>query len=70
MSEFSRSYNGAKESKGVFLHTPNIPGPAVLDLVGSIRPKIFLLVEKIKEAVNKETKMFEGLGLQDQVNLR
>lgn len=65
LSEFGRRYE-RPEGKSYWLQKTS-PGPACLDLLGSIRPKIYLLAKKITEAVNTEAQLFDGLGLQNQV---
>lgn len=45
----------------------NNNGIACLDLIGSIRPKIYLLAKRIVETTNTEATLFGSLGLQNQV---
>jgi len=40
---------------------------ASLEMIGSLRPKIFLLVKKMTDATNSEAAVFDGLSVANQV---
>jgi hypothetical protein len=61
MSKFAREYKRSERMSS------ECPGPSCLDMMGSIRPKIYLLVKKIVERANTEAQLFEGLSVKNQV---
>jgi len=61
-SKFAREYEVPTA-----LTSPDYSGPASLDMIGSIRPKIYLLIHKITQAVNTEAQLFDSLSLKNQV---
>lgn len=66
MSSFARGYRKPEEKT----RSPSgYPGPSCLDLTGSVRPKIYLLIKKITDTVNTEAALFDSLSLPNQVRI-
>ncbi len=73
MSAFAREYKNRSEAeRRSHLGTVtegNTNGPAALDLINSIRPKIYLLIKRITESTNTEATAYGGLSVKNQVKL-